>query len=264
MSRLNIRLLSDSVRVGLWLVLFIGILLGTTLLASWFVTLVHGGDSAESSQLSAGLIVTLIILLVVAVFHLRKTSTTLTFTNRREFVHALNAVLPTMGYQVVSHTQDSLATRPTFQAILLGGGIQVAFKGAQAKCSGPKMSLEIFRSRMRAYSHIQHVQQSLSDSKCRQAERFLKRLELNVRLNTVEQLTAFQKEVAEVLANESKVVMEIKLLANSEYGIHETTLETEIRPWLEQQKIANEIHKDYIQWLNPPSCERLSLMDVKI
>ena len=50
-----------------------------------------------------------------------------------------------------------------------------------------------------------------------------------------------------IQASEAEVVCDIHLLAHSEAGIKESTVELHLRPWLDQQGIVAEISKNHVQ-----------------
>ncbi len=248
-----------------WFALSVTLLLGTTLLAAWGMTYVRGGGVTDRENLYVGLVAGLIAWLFVAVFHLGKDSTVFTFTHRETFLRSLRAALESMGYVILSQSRTTITTRPGFQSLLFGEGIQIELDENQASCTGPKICLERLRNHFRTAVHIDKVQQSIRESNNRLPERFLKRVELEIRLKHVEQLETLQKHVAELLAPDSDLVIKVHLLATSEAGIREALVEDEIRPWLESNVLGFELHKGHIQRVDGlGKSERRSLMEVTI
>jgi hypothetical protein len=264
MSFLSRRLHGLAV-IAFWAALSVAVLAGTTLLSAWLASLARDEHFLEPRNLYIGLVIGLVAWLFVAVFHLGKDQLTLTFSHREGFISAVRLVLEGMGYEVIHQSKNRLTTRPGFQALLLGEGIHVVLEGNQARCIGPKVCLESLRRRLRAFHHLRHVQQSIHDSRTRQPDRFFKRIEIEVRLNWIEQLAELQTSLAEVLGREGAIVLDVRVLAQNENGIRESTVEQQIRPWLEQQQLAYDLHKDNLIRVDGEEvCERKSLMEVTI
>lgn len=223
------------------------VLIGTTLVISSLIAWVRSGDWNSPQNLYTGAVCGLIIWLFVAAFHLRRETQSMPFSQRDQFVAKAKTVLQEMGYALSSQHGNTLTFRPKFHSYLFGGGIYVTLESQDATLSGPKVSLEIFRRCFRLLNHVQRVQMYLLEHR-KFTDNVIKRVELRLRVRP-DQLEAVRAHVIDVLQKDGKVVCELNLLMQSETGIRENTLEFQIREWLEQQGIPNEIHKDHVQFV---------------
>ena len=98
----------------------------------------------------------------------------------------------------------------------------------------------------RLANQLDNVQQSLSDSKTRIAETYLKRLELSVRLEP-KHLNNFQAQIVDRLAENGQLLVDVQLMLISEDGMNESLWTNEMRPWLEANRIHYEFHRDRTQ-----------------
>lgn len=240
-------LATGVVRFMLVSMLAILLLLVTTLSISFGFAWLQDDDWAEPHNLSIGLACGLIFWLFVAVFHLRRETQNMPFSQRDQFVAKAKTVLQEMGYALAWQRLEGLYFRPRFHSYLFGGGIHVAVNQNEAKLTGPKVSLEIFRRRFRLFNHVQRVQIYLQEHR-KYTDNIIKRVELQLRL-TPAQFEAVRRNVIELLEKEAKVVCELSLLVQSDKGIREDTLEFQVREWLQQQGIHCEIHKDLVQFI---------------
>jgi hypothetical protein len=69
----------------------------------------------------------------------------------------------------------------------------------------------------------------------------------------VEDLDEVRTNVIEVLQETADVVCELHLLAQSDVGIPESTLEFDIKQWLMQKGIETTMHKHFVQLHRPLS-----------
>lgn len=246
-------LFTSTFRFALVSLLTFVLLIGTTLLISVFLAWVQNGSWNSPQFLTIGMVCGLIVWLFVAAFHLRRETQSMPFSQREQFVAKAKGVLQEMGYALSSQNSETLSFRPSFHSYLFGGGIQLALADREAKLTGPKVSLEIFRRSFRLVNHVQRVQLYLQEHR-RFTDNVIKRVELKMRLNP-EQFEAVRHNVIELLQKDGEVVCELNLLVQSEQGIRENTLEFQVREWLEQQGIQCDIHKDLVQFLEVSHAE---------
>ncbi len=223
------------------------LLIGTTLSISFAIAWLQYGTWNSPQYLSIGLVCGLIVWLFIAVFHLRRETQNMPFSQRDQFIAKSKTVLQEMGYALAWQRPDALAFRPRFHSYLFGGGIHLAVDQQEAKLTGPKVSLEIFRRCFRLLNHVQRVQVYLQEHR-KFTDNVIKRAELQLRL-TPDQIEAVRKNVIELLEKEGRVVCELSLLVQSDNGIRENTLDFQVREWLQQQGIDCEIHKDLVQFV---------------
>ncbi len=238
--------LKSALSVVLWVIVSVTVLTGSTLAISWFVTRFREGDVTRGDNVLIGLACSLIALLFIGVFHLRKETVQLRVSDREVFQNRMQRILQDLGYEWLNMTERQWRTRPHFRAFLFGGGITMNLEGNKASISGPRLSLELIRRRYRMASHLDKIQQSISDSKTRIAETYLKRLELSLRLEG-EHMQAFQEKIVDVLAKNGNLLIDVQLMLISEDGMKESLWAKEIRPWLEENGIHYEYHRDHTQ-----------------
>lgn len=250
MSLLLSRLAGAGLRVALWAVVALAGLLAVTLLVAGLLAGPRGLNVHDPENLVAGLVCSLIAGLFVATFHLRKETLTLPAKNGPKFLADARAILEELGYEVVRETPVSLATRPGFQALLLGNGIHVDLDAGDAKVTGPKVCVELLRQRLRLRAQLGHLQQS-HRGPVRNGELLLRRVEMRLRV-LPEQLEAIRRHVIEVLGAEADVTCDLHLAAQNERGLSDSVVEQELRPWLEKQGIGLVIHKEPARLLELP------------
>jgi hypothetical protein len=243
---------SRTVAIGIFRFLLVSlltfvVLIGTTLLISWLIAWQQGGLWSNPQYLSVGMVCGMVVWLFVAVFHLRRETQSMPFSQRDQFVAKAKGVLQEMGYALSSQHADALSFRPRFHSYLFGGGIHLAVENQEAKLTGPKVSLEIFRRCFRLVNHVQRVQLYLQEHR-KFTDNVIKRVELQLRLNP-DQFEAVRKNIIEMLQKDADVVCELNLLVQSEKGIREDILEFQVREWLQQQGIDCTIHKDLVQFV---------------
>ena len=227
--------------------LTIVLLIGTTLLIAFSIAWLRDGDWNSPQYLSIGMVCGLIVWLFVAVFHLRRETQSMPFSQRDQFIAKTKSVLQEMGYALTSQHAGTLTFRPRFHSYLFGGRIQLAFEGQEARLTGPKVSLEIFRRCFRVLNHVRRVQLYLQEHR-KFTDNVIKRVELRLRLDP-DQLQAVRKNIIGLLEKEADVVCELNLLVQSDKGIREDLLEFQVREWLQQQGIDCDIHKDLVQFV---------------
>jgi hypothetical protein len=243
--------LAVGVRLFFLSLLALVVLLGTGLLFAGLLALVEGGSIGSSTNLSIGLVCGLIAWLFVAVFHLRKETLTVPAPDGDRLLDYARLLLTEMGYEVQTPAARQLSTRPRFQSLLFGGGIQVGLQGAQAQLSGPKVCVELLRNRIRFLSHLGIVQQALREPH-RGTERLIKRVEMRIRVKAAD-LAEVRTNVIDVLQKHADVVCEVHLLAQSEVGIPESVLDCQVKHALNQKGIESTLHKHFVQLHRPLS-----------
>ncbi len=248
MARPSSSVLLTTLRLCLLALLALTVLLGTSLLCAAGVSLFHDAGFATPGNLTTGLLCALVVWLFVTVFHLRHETVTVPAADGERFLQSARLLLNEMGYVVSARGPLELSTRPRFHALLLGGGIHVRLNGTRARLTGPKVCIELLRNRLRFRAHLGRVLQTLRESI--PGERLIKRAELRLRV-TPEQLNAIRANVIDVLRSTADVVCEVHLLAQSDLGIPESTLEFQVGRWLEQQGIDATVHKHFIQLHRP-------------
>jgi hypothetical protein len=221
------------------------------------LNLIHGGGIVGPTNVSVGLVCSLIVWVFVAAFHLRKESLVMPAPDPERFLQNAKLLLTEMGYDVKSRGRSALSTRPRFQSLLFGSGIQVTLTQHQAHVAGPKVCVEFLRHRLRVLSHLGLVQQALREQH-RLTETLIKRAELRLRVK-VEDLAAVQTNVIEVLQETANVVCELHLLVQSEVGIPESTLEFQIKQWLDEKGIETTLHKHFVQLHRPMTNAEVAL-----
>jgi hypothetical protein len=236
-------------RLALFALVALALLLGTGLLFATGLNIVHGGGVDGSTNLSVGLVCALIVWVFVAAFHLRKETLAVPAPDRERFLHDARLLLTEMGYDVQARGPFELSTRPRFQALLFGGGIQIALTKSHARLIGPKVCVELLRNRLRVLSHLGVVQHALR-AQHRLSETLIKRAELRLRFKA-EDFAEVRTNVIEVLQETADVVCDLHLLAQSDVGIPESTLEFDIKQWLVQKGIETTLHKHFIQLHRP-------------
>jgi hypothetical protein len=222
------------------------LLIGATLLIACVIAWLRNGEWNSPQYLSMGMVCVMIVLLFVAVFHLRRETQRVPFSQREQFVAKAKTVLQEMGYALRWQRSNAMAFRPRFHEYLFGGGIHLAVHNQEARVTGPKVSLDIFRRCFRLLNHVQHVQLRLQENR-KLTENVIKRLELRLRLGP-DQFEAVRKNIIEFLQQDAEVVCELNLLVQGEKGIREDILDFRIREWLHREGIHCEIHKDLVHF----------------
>ncbi len=235
----------------LTLTLVFTVVLGLASIAFAAIVAAFYGDPPKwQPHLLAGLVCSLIVLLFVATFHFRRESIKLPFRNRSRFLIELNETLKEMGYEPTgSADSTSRMYFPHIRSFLFGGSVNVAEVADGIKLTGPKVSLELVRSRLRFKNHLLAVHQSIEQAPFRWSECIIKRVHLTVRAEP-NQLDEIREHVVDVLAEKGDVVCELNILVNADEGFPERLVDAKISDWLQERGIAVEIHKDHIQRLD--------------
>jgi hypothetical protein len=230
--------------------IFVAILLVTTLILSSILAYFQGHELASPETLYTGLTCGLIIWLFVATFHLGKDTLYVPVPHPENFMEGARQIMIDLGYEVVFQAADQMLTRPKFHSYLFGGCILIKLDGPLAKITGPKVLAELVHKRLRLQKHIERIQQTISDKRSRPGGRLLKRVQISVKIKP-EQLAEVHRHVIQPLAQEGKVVCMLTVLAQSENGIRELTPDCPIRTWLDQQGLRAEFHRDHVELSEP-------------
>jgi len=230
------------------LMAFAAVVLPIACTLAWY----HGTHPTANQNLMPAVICGLVAGLFLVVFHVKRETTVVPFKNRQDFLAACRVVLKDLGYDVAVKTDDHLVSWPSFRALLLGGRIHIQPLANEGRITGPKVFVEILRSRLRLHSHITGVEQTLRDSRTmRLVDRRLKRIQISLRLTPAQWDGVGDAVVRKLVDEGAEVFCEIHLMAQSEQGIRESVLEGPIRTWLQQEHIHAEVHKDHSRWDEP-------------
>jgi hypothetical protein len=200
--------------------------------------------------------------LFVAVFHFGKETIYLPLHRPETFLANTRRVLQEMGYDVTRQNGDGLATRNGFQFLLFRRGMEIQCADRQARITGPKLWVDRLRRRLRVQNFLATTQMSLGEAQ-RLAGILLKRVEVRMRL-TPENLEEVTRRVLQLLTREAEVVCEVNILAQSETGIREDTVDHDVRVWLNEQGITADIHKDLAKMPEPSSSVNLPAVRCKL
>jgi hypothetical protein len=133
--------------------------------------------------------------------------------------------------------------------VLFGCGILVECIDRHARISGPKIWVEALRRRLRVQSFLSTTDGTRHDG-TPIGGALLKRVQIQMRV-PAENLESVGRHVVKLLEQEATVICQISLLAQSDTGIRESTVELQIRPWLHEQGITADIHKDLAKMFDP-------------
>jgi hypothetical protein len=134
--------------------------------------------------------------------------------------------------------------------VLFGCGILIKCADRQAHISGPKLWVEALRRRLRVQNFLDATDLSRHDGSPKGGGVLLKRVQIRMRV-PAENLEKVSRHVLQLLEQEATVICEVNLLAQSDAGIRESTVELQVRPWLNEQGITADIHKDLAKTSDP-------------
>ncbi|HYT93223.1 MAG TPA: hypothetical protein VEL76_31180 [Gemmataceae bacterium] len=245
-----IKLPGRIVRILLLVLPVLLVFAGTVLLSALALSWIRDVPLGARDNLLLGIICGLIVWLFLAIFHIRKETIQLPVSDPATFWGNLVPLLEELGYEVKSPGAGRLVSWPAFGSFLVGGRLQVEVADGTAQVTGPKMFVEILRSRLRLLSYIARAQQGGRDARC-PGGRLLKRVAIRVRVDGLEGL-AVHEEIVQALVDEgAEVLAELHLFAQSEEGIREETVDLEIRERLKQRGLTVEVRKDHPRWDEP-------------
>jgi hypothetical protein len=249
MSRAIPRLLAAAFRVGALATLVLVGMLACTAAVAAGLAYCQDGALIDIRNLIVGLVCSLIAALFVAAFHLRRETTTLPVDDGPQFLADARVVLQEMGYVVSRPTPAALTSRPAFHALLFGQGIALAVVGRRATITGPKVSVERLRRRLRLHTQVTTMRRRFRADR-RHAGAMLRRVEIGLRVRP-EQLQAVRAHIIDVLCRDAEVTCDLHLHAHSTHGIDDGVIEKRLRGWLEQQDVDAVIHKEHVRLQEP-------------
>lgn len=205
----------------------------------------------DPATVALAIICALIAGLFFAVFHVKHESYMVLFGERAAFEATCRDVLKDLGYEVQARDLDHLVSRPSFRALLAGGRINVAFGASEARISGPKLFVEIVRKRLRLHTHVVKADRQGRDGKLRTGERLLKRVQFSMKLKPEQWEEVGEAVLATLAESGAHVLCEVHVMAQSDQGIRESTVDGALRDWFQERQIAVEIRKDHAIWEEP-------------
>jgi hypothetical protein len=232
--------------VPVFAVFCLGVLLLAILIAYY-----RGTAIDDTGTVTLACCCSLIAGLFFLVFHVKHETAILPLKDRKIFLADCRAVLGDLGYEVDVLPGDRLVSRPSFRALLLGGRLHVDASGEDARLSGPKVFVEIVRGKLRLNSHLARVEKSWRDSRCRQGDRLLKRLQISLRVSPQQWGAVSQGVLAELTAAGAQVVCQVDMMAHSDNGIRESLIDGRLREWFRRENLQANIHKDHVRWDEP-------------
>jgi hypothetical protein len=253
--------LKFGLRVLRWTLSLAGAACGSFFAISCVLALVQGSPIFSGENLFLASICDGIALFFMAVFLFGKETATLPIQNEPTFLAIVRRVLGELGYEVTHRTDSSLATRGAFRFLFFCRGIRIQCANRQAHITGPKIWIDILRRRMRVQNFLSTTEFHLQDSPQRNQGVLLKRLQIQMRV-PFRDLEKITQNVLEPLAQEAQIICDINVLVQSDAGIRESMLEQQIRPWLIDNGLSAEIHKDLAKMCEPGS-KVLPLKDVR-
>lgn len=240
--------LKSSLRLLLWALATVAAGGASFFVIIWLVGFFRGTPFSEN--LFLGTVCTLIAWVFVLVFHFGKETIHMAVHQPATFLGNARRVLAEMGYDVTRPSVDAVGTRRGFCFLLFSRGIHIQFADRQAHITGPKIWVDLLRRRLRVQNFLGRNFPSPEDTQIRGSAALLKRVQICMRV-TPENLEEVTKHVLKLLAKEAEVVCEVSLLAQSDSGIRNSTVEHNIRAWLNAQGIAVDIRKDHARMIEP-------------
>jgi hypothetical protein len=204
------------------------------------------GDTAPDDpvNLAVGAVCGLIAWLFIAVFHFKMETVTLVFPDRGSFTRTVTAHLNELGFLQHARTEGELVFRPTFQSLAVGR-VRVQVDGDAARVTGPKVSLERLRKRLRVACHLENASR-VCDGRPRLGENILRRVQLSLRVSG-EQWRGIAHEVTQVLANEgAEVLCDVNILAHSDAGLREDVVDRLVLDRLRRRSIPVVVLKEQV------------------
>jgi len=230
-------------RIYLWSLGLAAGIGGSFLAIAEALSLWQGSALFENENLFLSLTCAIIAWLLLAIFLFGKETIYLPVHQTANFLGNARQVLEEMGYEVTSQSGSALATRHMFHFLFVGRGIRIQCQDKQARLTGSKIWVEMLRRRLRVQNYLSSSEIALHDSVVRGPCVLLKRVQIQMRVPP-EKLAEVNRHVLQVLSREAEVVCEVSILAQSDNGLRESTLENQVRTWLNEQGIAAEIRKD--------------------
>jgi hypothetical protein len=206
----------------------------------WFEDRVH----ASAGIALLGIICGLIAWLFFALFHMRRDSLTFLNDSHETAALRLRRELEELGYEAGETSRGCTVFKPGFSAYLVGGSVRMTEQAESAVVSGPKVFIEILRKRLKVLHHLASVQQSIQETRARQGQHLLRRVEIDLRVSAPQWQKIYDDVISVLDTPNVDLVCEVHILAQNESGILETTVESGIRERLRKLNIPAEIRKD--------------------
>ena len=238
-----------GLRLAAYTALAVFVLAASAVAIAGLIALCRGAVWLTPEGLSLGLVCALVVWLFVAVFHLFRDTRSLPVTDRTAFLIHVRDVLEEMGYEVTAHTPEVVYARPTFTAVLFGGGVRIALLEDHATITGPRVSVEMIRHRLRVRQHLRSMQVVLHKGR-HGAERVFKRIEISLRVPPA-QLAGIAADLLQPLARSADVRCELNVMVVSGQGLRAGTIDADLCGWLERLGIDYDLHRDLIQMDEP-------------
>lgn len=240
-----------GVRVFVWFVVFSAILGGSLFSIAGVLALCRGTPWLDAENLPLALLCAVIAWTFVIVFHFGKDTIHLPIPPQTKiFLNRAKRVLLELGYDIDDQADGTLETKGTFQLAFLCRGLRVQCVDRIAHISGPKLWVEIVRRRLRVQNFLAEAQQSNLELSRRGGGRLLQRVQIQMRVPPKD-LQEIAQTVVSTLTREAEVVCEISLMAQSDKGIRDATIEQQLRPFLAEHGIQATIHKDLARLPDP-------------
>ncbi len=223
--------------------------LAVTLLVAWW----HDSSALDPHNLFIGILCGLVFWAFVVIFHIKRESLWLPIQGSGAFLDHARTQLEQLGYEVKAEADDYLVGTPSVQALLFGGAIEVRAEGRTGRLRGPKIYLERLHRHLRIQSQLDQVQKSVRDAQRRQGEHLLKRVQLRLRVPRKLWDDVCDEVISVLNAEDADVVCEVNILAQSDRGVRDSTIESVIRPWLQKNGLEAEIVKEDVERTPAPT-----------
>jgi hypothetical protein len=197
----------------------------------------------EPMNLYGGIVCSLIAWLFVLIFHVRREKLSLPYSDQRAFIQKLREELAELGYELSQSAPDSLEGKPSFTALLFGGNIQVKLLKKSATLSGPKISLESLRSRLRVQSHVDSNRRTLEDSGFYLEQGLLRGVQIHFPVSGNDQHEAARQFIEDLKRMGATVHCDVTIWAQSETGIEGLVVEKLVRDKIKQKGIPVTVRK---------------------
>ena len=248
----TLKIVKKGTRFVFWSMALAASLAGSFLLIAGVWALIRGTTLFESDNLFVTSICAVIAWLLTAIFLFGKETILLPVSQPMSFLPNVRRALLEMGYEIGKQSADSLATKHGFQLFFISRGMHIQLMDKQAQITGSKIWVDVLRRNLRVENFLSNPEIVLPEISQRVPGVLLKRVVVQLRI-PAEKLNEVNKHIMQVLAKEADVICELCLMAKSDEGIRESTIENQVRPWLNIQGIPAEIHKDLTKMAEPPS-----------
>jgi hypothetical protein len=190
-----------------------------------------------------GLVCSLTAWLFVLGFHVRRQTLSLPCVNREHFAGRVEDALAELGYEVNRPTPDRLLGKPSFTSLLFGGTVQIQLRGNSATLSGPKMSVEELRNRLRVQSHLDNNRRTLEDSGWYQEQGRLRGVQLQFRTPGDAGQNVAGEVIAALRQMGATVQCDVGIWAQNDAGMEDVVIEKLVRDTLKRRGITVTVNK---------------------